>query len=124
MRGTQKSGLYLMGLGLLLVAGTAFSADSHFAECASDIDKAITAAKAAVIPPGKRVAEMKRKRTVEILERAKHKILCSADLADGKKKCDRGDDDDDGTPKDPGGGTPKDPPGGTPKDPPGGTPKQ
>ena len=96
MHSTQRNGLYLMGLGLTMIAGMAFAADARFDEADANVNKAIALLKAAEIPAGKPRAVAKRNRAVDALERAKKRIACAKELADGAKKCTRPDDEDDG----------------------------
>lgn len=111
MHSTHKTGLLLMGLGVAMVAGMAFAADARFDEADANINKAIALVKAAEIPAGKPRAEAKRARVIDALERASKRIACTKELADGKAKCSKPDDEDDGsTGKDDGkgkGGGPK-----------------
>ena len=53
MHSTQRNGLYLMGLGVVMIAGMAFAADARFDEADANVNKAIALLKAAEIPAGK-----------------------------------------------------------------------
>lgn len=79
--------LWLSGAAAVLVAGLAYAADTRFDEAISNANKAIALVKAAEVPGGKtsKLAERHRKRAIAALERAKDRIECAKQAADGKR---------------------------------------
>src|SRR5690349_3284487 len=88
----HKKSLWLTATAIAFTGGLAYAADSNFDEAISNLNKAVALVKAAEIPkPAKgkstpaALAERHRKRAIALMERAKDRIECAKQAADGKR---------------------------------------
>jgi uncharacterized protein YpuA (DUF1002 family) len=83
----HKKALWLTGAAAVLVAGVVYAADASFDEAIANANKAVALVKAGEIPQSKtsKLAERHRRRAIAALERAKDRIECAKQAADGHK---------------------------------------
>ena len=83
----HKKALRVAGAAAILIAGVAYAADARFDEAIANASKAVALVKAGEIPKSKTssLAERHRRRAIAALERAKDRIECAKQAADGQR---------------------------------------